>query len=140
MNVVYRELCPVRNEELKTLLAQSKVLPTTPTTPMLLDRFRQQTAHIFLINVSDKATVSAVTKLGRTLGFKLLGSYSNRVTHVVVRTDDPAVVPRANLFSAILQGQWIVDHKCRSRSLAIVKRKNKSLNCNVCLQGLTKVK
>lgn len=54
-----------------------------------------------------------VTKLGKTLGFKLVPSYSSRVTHVVVRPEDfEAGKYRPVLFSAVLQGQWIVDFKC----------------------------
>lgn len=52
------------------------------------------------------------SKLGRVLGVKVVNSYSSKVTHVLVQADDPRAKLNINFFSAVLLGQWIVDHNC----------------------------
>merc|ERR1712071_358580 len=59
----------------------------------------------------DKKTMQHYSKLSRLLGMKVVNSYSSKVTHVLVQVDDPRAKLHTNFFSAVLLGQWIVDHK-----------------------------
>ena len=61
-----------------------------------------------------KKTTQQINKLSRPLGFKILSNYSSSVTHVLVRLDDPNVKLNAHFYSAVLQGQHLVDAKCNA--------------------------
>lgn len=72
---------------------------------------------VHALNVNKK-TCKHFTKLSRKLGFKMLLNYSNQVTHVVVdKSYTFAGEHRNNLYSASLQGQWIVDMRCKCQSI-----------------------
>ena len=88
----------------------------TPVTPYNSERLRQtlQAVQLFVLN-AEKKSQPRLNKLARTLGFKLIANYSSQVTHVAVRLEDPSHVIKANahFYSAVLQGQFIVDFKCK---------------------------
>lgn len=99
---------------MKRALESSTVVPITPSNP---DRLRQnlQTVQLFILN-PEKKSQPRLNKLARTLGFKLVSTFTSQVSHVAVRLDEPSNVIKANpqFYSAVLQGNFIVDFKCKT--------------------------
>lgn len=86
-----------------------------PPVPKPLDRPKLQSTqavHLHPLN-TEKKTLTKLGASARALGFKLLANYSNQVTHVAVRPEDGSVKSNALFYSAVLQGHWICDLKCK---------------------------
>lgn len=96
---------------------ESSTVSVTPSHP---DRLRQnlQAVQLFILN-PEKKSQPRLNKLARTLGFKLVSTYSSQVSHVAVRLDEPSNIIKANplFYSAVLQGHFIVDFKCKISKL-----------------------
>lgn len=107
----FRELCPNIDEDMQSALSTSTIVPATPS----LERPRgpMQMVHLFVLN-PEKKSQPRLSKLARTLGFKLVSTYSSQVTHLTIRLEEPvnSIKSNPNFYSAVLQGHFIVDFKC----------------------------
>ena len=101
---------------MKGILETASPVPTTP----LSDRLRQrqqttQTLLVYFLNIDMKS--QKLSKLGRSLGFKVALSHTHQVTHVVVKLSESTHAIKEEyptIYSAVLLGQFIADHKCKS--------------------------
>lgn len=104
-------------------LQTSTIMPVTPSNPDRTNfRTSSQTVCLFLLN-TEKKSLQRLNKLARMLSFKLAATYSSSITHVAVRLDDPGngIKANAHFYSAVLQGQFIVDFKCMTTLLIASK-------------------
>ncbi len=106
-------MCPADDQELKSALDPAAVVPIPTTAPQVPERVRTMVVHLYLIGI-EKSEQKKLTNVVRALGAKLMTSYSTQVTHVALRPDDPKVKDYPEFYSAVLQGQWICDYKCKS--------------------------
>lgn len=101
---------------MKKALECSTLATVTPSNP---DRLRpiQQSIQLFILN-PEKKSQPRLNKLARTLGFKLVPTFSSQVTHVAVRLEDSSSLIKTNphFYSAVLQGHFILDFKCKFAS------------------------
>ncbi|KAI9555390.1 hypothetical protein GHT06_017905 [Daphnia sinensis] len=108
-----KDLCSKDNEDMIAALQTSTIMPATPSNPDRSNvRTTLQTICLYVLNMEKKA-YPGLSKLARTLNFKIATTYSSSVTHVAVRLDDTSNTIKANahFYSAVLQGQLIVDFK-----------------------------
>ena len=105
------------SDEMKRILQPDpfKAAPATPCASVV-DRLRTQSSpnvNVYILNKDKKATVE-LNKMAKAFGFKLIQTYSNQVTHVVVKIGDHAAIKsQPQFYSAVLLGHLIVDFKCK---------------------------
>lgn len=109
---IFRDMCLSGSEEMIKALEVAKTTPVTPCQPDRL-RISTQGIQLYVLN-PEKKSQPKLNKTARMLGVKLTQTYSSQVTHVIVRLEDSSTVIKANphFYSAVLQGQFIVDFKC----------------------------